>query len=198
MTQHNFYALYRFGILSCLALIFLVVVLYDGSYGLGQQPEAKVREERGGLVQRVTDLSKELKALRAECTELKIQLTSLSDDVSTMKQQLQTLTGRTLKVDSFQVIFHDQTMTADQAKQPANPGVWTPYQLPGNGNSYIHPTRFGKRVVGTWWTPIRGLYDFARWGIINIVPNGNQVQIIGSAIPNAGRIEARIFVLYED
>jgi len=76
---------------------------------------------------------------------------------------------------------------------------WTLYMLPPNSfPGYMHPTKFGRRVVTAWWTPIRGLYDFSKWGVINVYGIGDQVKIEGSAEKGAGRIEAQIYVLYEE
>jgi hypothetical protein len=45
---------------------------------------------------------------------------------------------------------------------------------------------------------VRGLYDFSKWGVIRIYGKEDQVRIEGSALNGAGRIEARIYVLYEE
>jgi hypothetical protein len=145
--------------------------------------------------------SKTLEVPAVDPNEIIIRLNrKLADLEAKVDALAQAMKKGRLQVDSFRVIFHSKDMAADDALKPASPaGGWTTYMLPpGDSPGYTHPDKYGKRVVAAWWTPVRGLYDFSKWGVIRIYGKEDQVRIEGSALNGAGRIEARIYVLYEE
>lgn len=115
-------------------------------------------------------------------------IVQLQKDVNGLKASLASFSGQTLKVTNFGAVFTSEN-SAGQGGYLFKADVCT---------SHTHPTKFGKQVVAAWWVPSRGLYDFGKWGYVGATPAGNQVNIGGSAMKDAGRIEATIFVVYQE
>jgi hypothetical protein len=102
-----------------------------------------------------------------------------------------------IKITAFKAILHSQKHTAEAALAYAGSGNWKTFQLNPGGSNYLHETKFGNRVLATWWVAERGTNGNG-WGKVLPMADGNQVRITGSAGEDAGAFEAQIFVVYEE
>jgi len=102
-----------------------------------------------------------------------------------------------LKATYFKAIFHSENRKAKDAQDYAGDGSWPTFQLNPSGSNYLHDAEFGSRVLATWWVARRGT-NGAGWGVIQPVADGRRVRITGSAMADAGAIEAFVYVIYEE
>src|SRR5260370_1017875 len=223
MTREKFFRVISF--FSVLFLVALVAAAFWFFGTLSKQAEqtqktvtqldekiAKVGERIESSEPRVQKLVKDLEdtqkgiqelkqavgnTVQAQVAELRHGAHAAQNEIDTLRKELGEVSGHMLKVDSFKAIFHSRNKPAKSAIEFAGGSDWATFQLNPDGRpDYLYPAKFGDKVVAVWWVPIRGLYDFSKWGFITPAPAGNQIRFSGTAGPDAGNIEARIFVLY--